>query len=229
MLPSLDRWQVTSLPASPIVPAVALNFAPVSVPPTPPPSAGCGSNSCPCAVASQASQKPLQCASSISPPANVVEAPGRRFAGGLVLRREWWFRTIPQGVDFVDQIKIIATNSCVRVVCDTAVCVCVEYMHGMLPVPPVEDLQALIKHFVCLTCACVRVQWGIRRTASFLIPVVAMGMCFASYTQRVSRGSPTKTSHWHLQLMVLCMRIDKKFRRRQQQQLQQRSEKHVYF
>lgn len=39
-----------------------------------------------------------------------VGANARRFKGGLTLRREWRFRTVQAGVDFIEQIKIIATN-----------------------------------------------------------------------------------------------------------------------
>jgi hypothetical protein len=88
-------------------------------------SGGCSSGGCSsgaCSTSSTAktccSKKPAQSENSAaanapaasSSPVTGSGANARRFKGGLVLRREWYFRTVNAGMDFIDQIKIISTN-----------------------------------------------------------------------------------------------------------------------
>lgn len=131
-------WRIVDQPAAAAPPPIAPTFK--SAPPLPsqqpemrqqsmPAVGGCGSNACPCAVqAAVVGESRLVCSSSISSSTSssascsaaaavavpsIVSGAGanaRRFKGGLMLRREWYFRTVSSGVDFVQQIKIVATN-----------------------------------------------------------------------------------------------------------------------
>jgi hypothetical protein len=219
-LARLDMWKILDLAPAAAPPPIQPNFA---TGPPPPASAGdaskkasiaggCGSSSCACAAASltacsssastvstAAPAAPSAPAASAASPVTGSGANARRFKGGLVLRREWLFRTVQAGMDFVEQIQIISTNRAFSDALSLSLsssCVCFTraYLHcGCFSEYKLFALVEIIIYFATVMIAVESPQRVIRPTVSLLMQAKATAMSSPSSTRRDSAVCRTMT------------------------------------